>query len=145
MTECNMDAKFLTSVKRGKFFKPMYDGKPIEIPFEGCKIVRPIYDKYIRLDLTTAIGNRGDLLLVHNYIRQFSKGFSPLKYAAENSSWGDVVCKISNAQWELSGEQITEKYLEINDVVDVVFTIGAFGDFGFYLTIKSISIRGKSC
>ena len=136
MTGCNMDIQKLTSVKRGKFFKPMYDGKPLEIPFEGCKVVRPIYEKYVRLDLTAAIGNRGDLLLVHNYIRQFSKGFSPLKYAAENSSWGDVVCKISNASWEPF-----EKYLNAGDVVDIVFTVGAFGDFGFYLTIKSIVTR----
>jgi hypothetical protein len=98
--------------------------------------VRPIYDKYVRLDLSNAIGNRGDLLLVHNYIRQYTKGFSPLKYAAENSSWGDVVCKVSNAQWEPF-----EKYLNTGDVVDVVFTVGAFGDFGFYLTIKSITVR----
>ena len=59
MTGCNMDIQKLTSVKRGKFFKPMYDGKPLEIPFEGCKVVRPIYEKYVRLDLTAAIGNRG--------------------------------------------------------------------------------------
>ena len=130
-----MDAQNLSSVRRGKFFKPVYNGKPLEIPFEGCKVVRPVYDKYVRLDLTTAIGNRGDLLLVHNYIRQYSKGFSPLKYAAENSSWGDVVCKVSNARWEPY-----EKYLNAGDVVDVVFTVGAFGDFGFYLTIKSISV-----
>ena len=135
MTRCNMDIQKLTSVKRGKFFKPVYDGKSLEIPFEGCKVVRPIYDKYIRLDLTTATGNRGDLLLVHNYIRQFSKGFSPLKYAADGS-WGDVVCKISNASWEPF-----EKYLNAGDVVDIVFTVGAFGDFGFYLTIKSITTR----
>jgi hypothetical protein len=134
-----MDVQQLSSVKRGKFFKPVYCGKPLEIPFEGCKVVRPIYEKYgkyVRLDLTTAIGNRGDLLLVHNYIRQYTKGFSPLKYAAESSSWGDVVCKISNAQWEPF-----EKYLNVGDVVDVVFTIGAFGDFGFYLTVKSITVR----
>ena len=131
-----MDSQKLSSVKRGKFFKPMYDGRPLEIPFEGCKVVRPIYDKYVRLDLSNAIGNRGDLLLVHNYIRQYTKGFSPLKYAAENSSWGDIVCKISNAQWEPF-----EKYLNVGDVVDVVFTVGAFGDFGFYLTIKSINVR----
>lgn len=130
-----MDVQQLSSAKRGKFFKPVYNGNAIEIPFEGCKVVRAVYDKYVRLDLTTAIGNRGDLLLVHNYIRQFSKGFSPLKYAAENSSWGDVVCKISNAQWEPF-----EKYLNVDDVVDVVFTISAFGDFGFYLTIKSITV-----
>jgi hypothetical protein len=139
-----MDVQKLSSVKRGKFFKPVYNGKPLEIPFEGCTVVRPIYDKYIRLDLSNAIGNRGNLLLVHNYIRQYTKGFSPLKYAAENSSWGDVVCKISNAQWEQSGAPITEKYLEIGDMVDVVFTVGAFGDFGFYLTIKSIIVRTHS-
>jgi hypothetical protein len=134
-----MDVQKLSSVKRGKFFKPIYDGKPLEIPFTGCTVVRPIYDKYIRLDLSTAIGNRGNLLLVHNYIRQYTNGFSPLKYAAENSSWGDVVCKISNAQWEPF-----EKYLNAGDVVDVVFTVGAFGDFGFYLTIKSIIVRTHS-
>lgn len=33
------------------------------------------------------------------------------------------------------------KYLNAGDVVDIVFTVGAFGDFGFYLTIKSITTR----
>ena len=130
-----MDASLLKSKKRGKYFQLTYDDKPIEIPFRNCLVVRPTYDKYIRLDLSVADGNKGNLLLIHNYIKNNGKSeFSPLKYADENNSWSDVVCKISNASWEPY-----EQYLGVGDVVDVVFTVSAFGSFGFFLTIKHIS------
>ena len=132
-----MDVALLKSKKRGKFHQLTYDGKPVEIPFKGCVVVRPIYDKYIRLDLSHADGKRGDLLLIHNFIKQQAKSeFSPLKYADENNSWSDIVCKISNASWEPY-----EKYIDTGDVVDVVFSPGAFGSFGFCLNIKNIYIK----
>ncbi|ABT16044.1 hypothetical protein PBCVCVM1_907R [Paramecium bursaria Chlorella virus CVM-1] len=130
-----MDASLLKSKKRGKYFQLMYDEKPIEIPFKNCLVVRPVYDKYIRLDISLADGNKGNLLLIHNYIKNSGKSdFSPLKYAAENNSWSDIVCKISNASWEPY-----EQYLNSGDPVDVVFTVSAFGNFGFFLTIKHIT------
>jgi hypothetical protein len=132
-----MDVSLMKSRKRGKFHQLKYDDKPIEIPFKGCVVAREVCDKYIRLDLTHARGNKHDLLLIHNYIQQKAKSeFSPLKYAAENNSWSDVVCKISNARWDPF-----PRYLNVNDVVDVVFTVSAFGTFGWCLTIQTINVE----
>jgi hypothetical protein len=129
-----MDVALLKSKKRGKFHQLTYDEKSIEIPFKKCVVVRPVYDKYVRLDLSHAEGNKSDLLLIHHFIKkQANTKFSPLKYADENNSWSDVVCKISNASWEPY-----EKYIVTGDVVNVVFSPGAFGSFGWVLSVKQI-------
>ena len=130
-----MDPAQIISVKRGKFHQLRYDEQSIEIPFKGIKILRDVqatksercvYDKFTRIDITHARGNRGDLLMVHNYIKsKASPKFSPMKYAAENNSWDDIVVKIQ-----------TEKYLSKGDMVDGVLCPGSFGDFGWVLTLK---------
>ena len=130
-----MDPAKLKSVKRGKFHQLRYEDQPIEIPFKGIKIIRDVqatktdrcvYDKFTRIDITHAQGNKGDLLLVHNYIKsKASPNFSPMKYAIENNSWDDIVVKIK-----------TEKYLSKGDMVDGVLSPGAYGDFGWCITLK---------
>lgn len=130
-----MDPAKITTVKRGKFHQLRYDDQPIAIPFKGIKILRDVqatktdrcvYDKYTRLDITRASGNKGDLLLIHNYIKsKASPNFSPLKYAEENGSWDDIVVKIQ-----------TEKYISKGDTVDGVLSPGAFGSWGWVLTAK---------
>ena len=123
-----MDPVKITSVKRGKFHQLRYEDQPIEIPFKGIKIIRntSTQDKFTRIDITQAQGNKGDLLLVHNYIKaKASPNFSPMKYAAENNSWGDVVTKIKS-----------EKYLSAGDIVDGVLCPGSFGSLGWCLTLK---------
>jgi len=132
-----MDTAKIKSVKRGKFDQLTYDGKKIEIPFKNVKIVRDIYsiksdrcayNTFVRIDLTHSFGRKNDLLLIHNYIQSKTKSnFSPLKYAAENNSWSDIVCKIK-----------TDKYLSAGDIVDIVLTPGAYGAFGFCLTMTII-------
>ncbi|APC25845.1 hypothetical protein BST79_gp332 [Only Syngen Nebraska virus 5] len=126
----------LRSVRRGKFSQLRYDNQPIELLFENCYIVRGVYDnnKYVRLDLSKSSGDRQALLKIHEYIKNaVNPNFSPLKYAAENKSWDDIVCKISNAQWEPF-----EKYLSKGDKVDVILTVGAFGSFGWCLNVKKL-------
>ena len=128
-----MDPAKLKSVKRGKFHQLRYDDNPIELVFTNVKVVRDtqatkidrcVYKTYTRLDLTRASGNKGDLLFIHNYIKsKASPNFSPLKYAEENGSWDDIVCKVK-----------TERYLKAGDIVDVVLSPGAFGEFGWCLT-----------
>ena len=123
-----MDPVKITSVKRGKFHQLRYEDQPIEIPFKGIKIIRntSTQDKFTRIDITQAQGNKGDLLLVHNYIKaKASPNFSPMKYAAENNSWGDVVTKIKS-----------EKNLSAGDIVDGVLCPGSFGSHGWCLTLK---------
>lgn len=130
-----MDSAKIETVKRGKFHQLRYDDNPIEIPFKGIKILRDvqaaksercIYENFTRIDITHAQGNKGDLLLVHNYIKsKASPNFSPLKYAAENNSWGDIVTKIKS-----------DRYLSAGDIVDGVLSPGAFGAFGWVLTLK---------
>lgn len=128
-----MDINKLKSVKRGKFDQLRYDDNPIEIPFKNVKIVRDTKptkadrcanDNYTRIDITHANGNKGDLLMIHNVIKaKVLPEFSPLKYAAENGSWDDIVCKVK-----------TKRYLAAGDIVDVVLSPGAFGVFGWCLT-----------
>lgn len=130
-----MDPVKIKSVKRGKFHQLRYDDQPIEIPFKNIKILRDVqsiktercvYDIFTRIDITHAQGNKGDLLLVHNYIKsKASPKFSPMKYAVENNSWDDIVVKIK-----------TEKYLSAGDIVDGVLCPGSFGGFGWCLTLK---------
>lgn len=130
-----MDPAQIKSVKRGKFHQLRYDDNLIEIPFKGIKILRDVqaaktercvYDKFTRIDITHAQGNKSDLLLVHNYIKsKSSPNFSPLKYAADNNSWGDIVTKIKS-----------DRYLSAGDIVDGVLCPGAFGAFGWCLTLK---------
>lgn len=130
-----MDPAKIKSVKRGRFHQLRYDDQPIEIPFKNIKIIRDVratktdrcvYDQFARIDITHAHGNKGDLLLIHNYIKaKASPNFSPLKYAAENNSWDDIVIKIK-----------TEKYLSKGDMVDGVLSPGAFGAFGWCITLK---------
>ena len=133
----NFDVSKLRSVRRGKFSQLRYDNQPIELLFENCVIVREIYDnKYVRLDLSKSSGDRGALLKIHEYIKNAANPqFSPLKYA-ENKSWDDIVCKISNAQW-----YPFEKYLNKGDKVDVVLSPGAFGKFGWCLNVKNILVK----
>jgi hypothetical protein len=129
-----MNASLLRSRACGKFFKLTYDDQPIRIPLEKCLVVRGVYDKYVRLDLSKARGNKQDLVTIHEYIqRKISPSFSPLKYAAENGSWTDVVCKISNAQW-----QPFEKEVHVGNVVDVVLTVRTYAKFGWVLTVQEI-------
>lgn len=133
-----MDPLKITNVKRGKFHQLRYDDKPIEIPFKNIKIIRDVqatesdrrvYDSFTRVDITHARGNRDDLLLVHNYIKsKASPDFSPLKYAADNNSWGDIVVKIK-----------TDKYWSKGDVVDGILCPGAYGKFGWVITLKSLA------
>ena len=131
-----IDVSKLHSVRRGKFEQLRYDIRPIELFFENCYVVREIYDKYVRLDLSKSHGDRKALLTIHEYIKNaVNPQFSPLKYASENKSWDDIVCKISNAQWEPF-----EKYLNKGDKVDVVLSVGAFGKFGWCLNIKKIIV-----
>ena len=130
-----MDSAKIAIVKRGKFHQLRYDDNPIEIPFKGIKILRDVqaaksercvYEKFTRIDITHAQGNKGDLLLVHNYIKsKASPNFSPLKYAADNNSWGDIVTKIKS-----------DRYLSAGDIVDGVLCPGSFGEFGWVLTLK---------
>ena len=130
-----MDPAKIAIVKRGKFHQLRYDDNPIEIPFKGIKILRDVqvaksercvYENFTRIDITHAQGNKGDLLLVHNYIKsRASPNFSPLKYAAENNSWGDIVTKIKS-----------DRYLSAGDIVDGVLSPGAFGEFGWCITLK---------
>jgi hypothetical protein len=130
-----MDLSRLKSVKRGKFHQLRYDDQPIEIPFKNIKIIkdvqatktdRCVYDNFTRIDITHAQGNKGDLLLIHNYIKaKAAPNFSPMKYAAENNSWDDIVVKIK-----------TEKYLSKGDIVDGMLCPGSFGGFGWCLTLK---------
>jgi len=132
------DATKLKTVRRGKFEQLKYDGKAIELYFDNCTVVREIYDnnKYIRLDLSKTSGDKNALRLIHSYIqKEVNPNFSPLKYAFENNSWSDIVCKISNASWEPF-----EKYLSKGQSVDVVLSPGAFGSFGFCLLIKKIIV-----
>ncbi|AGE58540.1 hypothetical protein PBCVNY2B_863L [Paramecium bursaria Chlorella virus NY2B] len=128
------DVSKLRSVRRGKFEQLRYENQPIELLFENCYIIRGIYDNYVRLDLSKSSGDRSALLKIHEYIKNAANpNFSPLKYAAENKSWDDVVCKISNANWEPY-----EKYLNKGDKVDVVLSPGSFGSFGWCLNIKQV-------
>jgi hypothetical protein len=130
-----MDPAQITSVKRGKFHQLRYDDQPIEIPFKGIKIIRDVqatktdrcvYDKFTRIDITHAQGNKGDLLLIHNYIKsKASPNFSPMKYAEENNSWGDIVTKIKS-----------DRYLSAGDNVDGLLCPGSFGSHGWCLTLK---------
>ena len=130
-----MDPVKITSVKRGKFHQLRYDDQPIEIPFKNIKLIRDVqatktercvYDNFTRIDITHAQGNKGDLLLVHNYIKsKASPNFSPLKYASDNNSWGDIVTKIKS-----------DRYLSAGDIVDGVLSPGSFGEFGWCLTLK---------
>ena len=130
-----MDPVKITSVKRGKFHQLRYDDQSIEIPFKGIKILRDVqttksercvYENFTRIDIAHAQGNKSDLLLVHNYIKsKASPNFSPLKYAAENNSWGDIVTKIKS-----------DRYLSAGDIVDGVLSPGAFGEFGWCITLK---------
>lgn len=130
-----MDPAKITTVKRGKFHQLRYDDNPIEIPFKNIKIIRDVqqvkkdrcvYDNFTRIDITHAQGNKGDLLLVHNYIKsKASPNFSPMKYAAENNSWDDIVVKIK-----------TDKYFSKGDMVDGVLSPGAYGEFGWCITLK---------
>ncbi len=130
-----MDPIKIKSVKRGKFHQLRYDDQPIEIPFKNIKLIRDVqatktdrcvYDNFTRIDITHAQGNKEDLLLVHNYIKsKASPKFSPMKYAVENNSWDDIVVKIK-----------TEKYLSKGDIVDGVLSPGAFGEFGWCVTLK---------
>lgn len=133
-----MDPAQITSVKRGKFHQLRYDNKPIEIPFKNIKIIRDVrekktdrcvYDKFTRIDITHAQGNKGDLLLVHNYIKsKASPNFSPMKYAEENNSWGDIVTKIKS-----------DRYLCAGDIVDGMLSIGSFGSHGWCITLKLLA------
>jgi len=130
-----MDPAKITPVKRGRFFQLRYEDNPIEIPFENVKILRDVqaskvgrcvYEKFTRIDIKHARGNKGDLLLIHNYIKnKANPKFSPLKYAEENGSWSDIVCKIQS-----------DKYLSAGDVVNGVLSSGSFGDFGWCLNLK---------
>ena len=130
-----MDPAKIAIVKRGKFHQLRYDDNPIEIPFKGIKILRDVqaaksercvYENFTRIDIAHAQGNKSDLLLVHNYIKsKASPNFSPLKYAAENNSWGDIVTKIKS-----------DRYLSAGDIVDGVLSPGAFGEFGWCITLK---------
>ena len=130
-----MDPAKIAIVKRGKFHQLRYDDNPIEIPFKGIKILRDVqaaksercvYENFTRIDIAHAQGNKSDLLLVHNYIKsKASPNFSPLKYAADNNSWGDIVTKIKS-----------DRYLSAGDIVDGVLCPGSFGEFGWVLTLK---------
>lgn len=130
-----MDPAKLKTVKRGKFHQLRYDDQPIEIPFKNIKIIRDVqatkndrcvYDKFTRIDITHAQGNKGDLLLMHNYIKnKANPDFSPLKYAADNNSWGDIVTKIKS-----------DRYLSAGDIVDGLLSPGAFGVWGWCITLK---------
>jgi hypothetical protein len=122
-------------------FQILHDGQKIQVLFQKCKIVREVYGPYVRLDLSNATGNREDLLLIHRFIKGKTETptFSPLKYAAEDDSWVDIVTKISNAKWQnRNGVPIEPKWLTVGDEVDVIFTVSAYGDFGFFLTIQDI-------
>lgn len=130
-----MDPAKIKAVRRGKFDQLTYDGKKIEIQFKNVKIVRDMYsiksdrcayNTFVRIDLTHALGNKGDLLLIHNYVKAKSATeFSPLKYAADNKSWSDIVCKIK-----------TDTYLNAGDIIDdVILSPGAFGSWGWVLTM----------
>ncbi|ABU44299.1 hypothetical protein FK949_gp207 [Paramecium bursaria Chlorella virus NYs1] len=128
------DASKLRSVRRGKYEQLRYDNQPIKLLFENCYIVRGVYDKYVRLDLSKSSGDRSALLKIHEYIKDVANpNFSPLKYAAENRSWDDIVCKISNAEWNPF-----EKHINKGDKVDVVLSPGSFGSFGWCLNIKQV-------
>ena len=123
-----MDPSKITSVKRGKFHQLRYDDQPIEIPFKNIKIIRDVQatKTFARIDITHAQGNKSDLLLVHNYIKsKASPKFSPMKYAEENGSWGDIVTKIKS-----------DRYLSAGDIVDGVLSPGSFGSFGWCITLK---------
>lgn len=123
-----MDSSKITSVKRGKFHQLRYDDQSIEIPFKNIKIIRDVQatNTFARIDITRAQGNKSDLLLVHNYIKsKASPNFSPMKYAEENGSWGDIVTKIKS-----------DRYLSAGDIVDGVLSPGSFGSFGWCITLK---------
>jgi len=129
-----MDRGLLSAKKRGNYYVLKYDDKPIEISFKKCSVVRPMYDAYIRLDISNAEGNKDDLLKIHEFIKDHSKSeFSPLKYAAENGSWKDIVCKISGADWEPC-----QKYIDSGTEVDVTFAVKSFGKHGWFLHVKNI-------
>jgi len=137
-----MDPSKLSTVRRGKFDQLRYDGKYVEIPFENVKITRNTrpkiagggaYDKFTRIDIARALGSRADLLLVHRYIDSKAKpDFSPLKYAAESGSWGDVVCKIK-----------TDRHLSSGDIVSGKLSPGAFSKFGWCLTLTVDTFEGS--
>lgn len=124
-----MDHSKITSVKRGKFHQLRYDDRPIEIPFKNIKLIRDVQattKTFARIDITHAQGNKSDLLLVHNYIKsKASPKFSPMKYAEENGSWGDIVTKIKS-----------DRYLSAGDIVDGVLSPGSFGSFGWCITLE---------
>ena len=137
-----MDPSKISTVRRGKFDQLRYNGAPVEIPFEKVKILRDArpkiaggeaYDKFTRIDITRALGSKTDLLLIHRYIQSKAKpDFSPLKYAAESGSWGDVVCKIK-----------TDRYVSSGDIVSGVLSPGAFSKFGWCLTLTVDTSEGS--
>ena len=132
-----MDPTKLSSKIRGRSMLPLYDGMVIEIPFSNCTVSKSVYNGYVRLDLSNAEGNKGDLIAIHNFIQS---DFSPLRFAADGN-WSEIVCKISSAIWRTPvGVRTGERYLNIGDNVSVVFTVKSFAEFGLFLTIKEICL-----
>ena len=62
---------------------------------------------------------------VADSLSKANPNFSPLKYAVDNNSWGDIVTKIKS-----------DRYLSAGDIVDGVLCPGSFGSFGWCITLK---------
>jgi hypothetical protein len=123
-----------------EFFQLTSGGAKVELGFENAVVVRGAYDdgNFLRLGVAHSRGDRNSLEAVYRYIERLcSPSFSPLKYAVENGSWDDIVCKISRtAAWNPF-----ERRLGKGELVDVTPSPGAFGPWGWCLNVTRIEWR----
>lgn len=130
----------ITVVKRGRFHQITFaDKSKVVAHLTGC-VVRKAFTssdgkKYVKLDMTGAIGDKQLLLAVEERIKEVANPkFSPLRFA-----WEDVTAKLFGTKWELDGQPAAEWELREGDVVDMSLSPGAFGPFGWCLLVARIN------
>lgn len=125
-------------VVRGKLRRLVRRGRDVDMALYACRVERPPFVKhgktYMELDLSAAAGDLDGLRAADTAIRAaVNPSFSPVR--AETR--GVIVKLLKTTSYETDQGNPGPAFVPAqNDLVDVVLTPGAFGQFGYCVLVK---------
>lgn len=123
---------------RGKLRRLARHGRDVDIALYACQVTRAPYVKhgktYMELDFSVAAGDVDTLRAANQAIHAAAKpAFSPVRESAV------LVKLLKTTAYETAQATLGPAFVpNQNDLVDVVLTPGAFGEFGYCVLVKRI-------
>ncbi len=127
-------------VVRGKLRRLARHGRDVDIALYACQVTRPPYVKhgktYMELDVSAAAGDLDILRAADRDIQNTTRpAFSP--YNAERSAL--LVKLLKTTIYQNDRGVPGAKFMPAHgDLIDVILTPGAFGEFGYCVLVKRI-------